>query len=164
VSPRGGPAGARRGGGAARRVVDVSADGVRVAVSRDRVRAAADCALRAEGVHDALLSVTFVTDRRIARLNREHLNHRGPTDVISFGFAPVEAGGAVVGDVYIAPGVAARNAAEHGHGVREELLRLVVHGVLHVLGHDHPEGEERYGSRMWRRQERLLSGAMAAGA
>ena len=112
--------------------------------------------LRREGVRDALLSIAFVSDRRIAALNREHLGHAGPTDVISFGFAPVKAGGAVVGDVYIAPAVARRSAAEQGGTVREELMRLVVHGVLHVVGHDHPEDESRYDSPMWRRQERLL--------
>jgi probable rRNA maturation factor len=136
--------------------VDVATEGVRVAVARSRVAALAKGVLRREGVRDALLSIAFVTDRRIATLNREHLGHQGPTDVISFGFAPVAPRGAVVGDVYIAPGVARRHAHEAGGGVREELMRLVVHGVLHVLGHDHPEDETRYRSPMWRRQERLL--------
>jgi rRNA maturation RNase YbeY len=122
----------------------------------------AESVLRAERVRNALVSITFVTDRRIAAMNRKHLQHSGPTDVISFGFVPVEPGGDVVGDVYIAPGVARRNAMAHGSSVREELLRLVVHGVLHVLGHDHPEGEERYASSMWRRQERLLRSAVAS--
>jgi rRNA maturation RNase YbeY len=142
------------------RVVEVATEGVRIAVSRARVERVAEAVLRAEGVHDALLNITFVTDRRIAAMNRKHLEHSGPTDVISFGFAPVEAAGDVVGDVYIAPGVARRNAVAHGASVREELLRLVVHGVLHVLGHDHPEGEARYASPMWRRQERLLRTAV----
>ncbi|HKH94448.1 MAG TPA: rRNA maturation RNase YbeY [Gemmatimonadaceae bacterium] len=136
--------------------VHVATEGVRVPVARARVVALAEGVLRREKVRNALLSVAFVTDRHIAALNREHLGHSGPTDVISFGFARVEPRGAVVGDVYIAPGVARRNALAHGRGVREELLRLVVHGVLHVLGHDHPEDESRYESRMWKRQERLL--------
>ena len=136
--------------------VDVATEGVRIPVARGRVAALAEGVLRREGVRDALLSVAFVTDRRIAAINRRHLGHAGATDVISFGFAPVEAAGPVVGDVYIAPAVARRNAAEHGRGVREELLRLVVHGVLHVLGHDHPEDDTRYSSPMWKRQERLL--------
>ena len=136
--------------------VDVATDGLRVPISRARVAALAIGVLRRERVNDALLSIAFVTDRRIAALNREHLGHAGPTDVISFGFAPVGSGRGVVGDVYIAPGVARRNARAHGGGVREELMRLVVHGVLHVVGHDHPNGETRYASPMWRRQERLL--------
>ena len=136
--------------------VDVALEGVRIPVARARVAALAEAVLRLEGVRDALLSIAFVSDRRIAALNRAHLGHGGATDVISFGFAPVKAGGAVVGDVYIAPGVARRNAAEHGRSVREEVMRLVVHGVLHVVGHDHPSDETRYDSPMWRRQERLL--------
>jgi probable rRNA maturation factor len=136
--------------------VDVATEGVRVPVSRSRVATLAEGVLRRERVKDALLSIAFVTDRRIAALNREHLGHAGPTDVISFGFAPVDSGRVVVGDVYIAPGVARRNAQVHGGGIREELMRLVVHGVLHVTGHEHPEDDTRYGSPMWRRQERLL--------
>ena len=136
--------------------VDVATEGVRIPISRSRVAALAEGVLRRERVRDALLSIAFVSDRRIAALNREHLGHAGPTDVISFGFAPVVGGRAIVGDVYIAPGEARRNARDHGGSVREELMRLVVHGVLHVIGHDHPNGETRYGSPMWRRQERLL--------
>ena len=142
--------------------VDVALEGVRIPISRSRVAALAEGELRREGIRHALLSIAFVGDRRIAALNRTHLGHAGPTDVISFGFAPVKAGGAVVGDVYIAPGVARRNAAAQGSPVREELMRLVVHGVLHVAGHDHPEDESRYDSPMWRRQERLLRALGAA--
>jgi probable rRNA maturation factor len=144
------------------RIVDVTADGVRVPVARARVAALAARVLRAEKVRDAMVSIAFVSDREIAALNWRHLRHRGPTDVISFGFAPGARGGPVIGDVYVAPGVARRNAAEHGRGVREETLRLVVHGVLHVLGYDHPDDDSRYRSPMWRRQERLLRSALAA--
>jgi probable rRNA maturation factor len=144
------------------RVVQVATEGVRIPVARARVAEVAESVLRAERVRDAALSIAFVTDRRIASLNLAHLGHRGATDVISFGFAPVEAAGDLVGDVYIAPGVARRNARAHGRGMREELLRLVVHGVLHVLGHDHPEDDSRYQSPMWVRQERLLRAVGAA--
>jgi probable rRNA maturation factor len=144
------------------RRVDVTAEGVRVPVSRARVADLADRVLRAEGVKHALLSIAFLPDREMAALNWRHLKHRGPTDVISFGFAPGAKNGPVVGDVYISPGVARRNARAHGRGVREETLRLVVHGVLHVLGYDHPADESRYDSPMWRRQERLLRSALAA--
>jgi probable rRNA maturation factor len=142
-------------------VVEVATEGVRIGVSRARVKRVAEDVLRAERVGNALLSITFVTERRIAALNWRHLRHRGPTDVISFGFARVPAAGDLVGDVYVAPDVARRNARAAGVGVREELLRLVVHGVLHVVGHDHPEDERRYASPMWRRQERLLASAGA---
>ena len=144
------------------RVVEVSTEGVRIAVSRERVRAASERVLRAEKVADALVNITFVTDRRMAALNRRHLGHSGSTDVISFAFAPVEGVTGLVGDIYIAPAVAARNAKAHGERVRDELLRLVVPGTLHVIGHDHPEGESRYASTMWRRQEQLLRRELAS--
>jgi len=138
------------------RIVEVAADGVRIPLARARVSALAEAVLRAERVRDALVSIAFVTSRRIARLNREHLGHRGPTDVISFGFRRIGEDGPVIGDVYICPDVARSAAREHAIPVREELARLVVHGVLHVLGYDHPDGEERVRSPMWRRQEALL--------
>lgn len=149
-------------GGAVTRIVHVTVEGVRIAVARSRVERVADRVLRAEGVRDALLSIAFVSDREIAGLNWGHLRHRGATDVLSFGFAPGARGGPIIGDVYIAPGVARRNAVAHGRGVREETLRLVVHGVLHVLGYDHPVDASRYDSPMWRRQERLLRSALGA--
>ena len=136
--------------------VDVSAEGVRLPIARVRLADVARLALRAERVSNALLSITILGDRAIAALNRRHLGHRGPTDVISFGFARPTADGPVVGDVYIGLAAARRNAAAAGVTLREELVRLVVHGVLHVLGHDHPEGEERTASEMWKRQERLV--------
>lgn len=137
--------------------VSVAADGVRTPVAAARLAELARGVLRAERVREAMLSVALVTRRDIARLNRTHLGHAGPTDVISFGFAPAAPGAAVVGDVYIAPDVARENARAHGNGVREEVARLVVHGTLHVLGYDHPVDGERERSPMWRRQEALLA-------
>jgi rRNA maturation RNase YbeY len=113
--------------------------------------------LRAEKVRGALVSVAFVSDRAIAGMNEKHLRHKGPTDVISFGFDRPTTRDPVVGDIYIAPAVASRNAKSARRPVREELVRLLVHGTLHVLGYEHPEDEKRESSAMWRRQERLVS-------
>jgi probable rRNA maturation factor len=143
-------------------VVQVAREQVRIPVSLARVQRVAESVLRAERVRDALVSVTFVSDRKMAALNWSHLQHRGATDVISFGFAPVAKGAPLTGDIYIAPAVARKNAVEHGAGIREELLRLVVHGMLHVIGYDHPVDDARYGSPMWKRQERLLRGALVS--
>lgn len=139
------------------RAIDVAMEDVRIPLARARVVALAEGVLRAERVGNALLSITFVTKRRIAALNREHLGHGGPTDVISFGFTRATDADPVVGDVYICPEVARAAAAERGIGVREELARLVVHGTLHVLGYDHPDGDERERSPMWTRQESLVA-------
>ena len=122
--------------------VDVATDGERVPLARARVAEIARTVLRAEKARDALVSITFVSPRRIATLNARHLRHRGPTDVISFGFQRAAGRDPVIGDIYIAPAVARENARTNRVGVREEIARLVVHGVLHVLGHDHADVEE----------------------
>ena len=136
--------------------VEVAADGVRVPGARGRVAELARAVLEAEGVPEASLSITFVRPSAIATVNREHLGHNGPTDVISFPLAPA-AGMPLGGDIYICPDVAARNALDHGAGMREEIARLIIHATLHVLGHQHPEGRGRETSAMWLRQEALLS-------
>ena len=138
--------------------MDVAVESRRLPSARADVAALAKALLREERVRHALLSITFLPERAIARLNARHLGHQGPTDVIAFTFAPAGAArSVVVGDIYIAPAVARANARAHGSGVRRELARLIVHGTLHVVGYDHPDGEERTMSPMWSRQEQLLS-------
>jgi probable rRNA maturation factor len=110
--------------------------------------------LRAEGVHAGEVSVTFLDDEGIEALNREYFGRDRPTDVIAF--ALHEAGEPLLGDVYVGYEQARRQAEELSVLLDEELLRLAIHGALHLLGHDHPEGEERAGSEMFRRQEELL--------
>jgi probable rRNA maturation factor len=137
--------------------VDVATENVRVPVGRDAVKRVADGVLRAERVRHALVSITFVDKRSIARLNKSHLGHAGPTDVISFGFTRATRSDPVVGDIYICADVAREHATDRGVKIREELTRLVVHGVLHILGYEHPEDGGRENSKMWKRQERLLA-------
>lgn len=134
--------------------VAVNREGLRVPVASARLADAVARVLRAERVRAATVSLTLLTPRRMAALNREHLGHAGPTDIITFGFR--DPAGAVLGDVYVCPDVARENARTFGVPLREELLRLAVHGALHVLGHEHPEGDARTQSPMWRRQERFL--------
>jgi probable rRNA maturation factor len=141
--------------------VYVSSQGVRAGLAPARVQALARAALASEKVRDAMLSVTFVSNSAIARLNAGHLGHRGATDVISFGFTGSGKRAPIIGDIYIAPAVARTNAIENGVPIRVELARLVVHGTLHVLGFDHPEADARTRSPMWKRQERILARVMA---
>jgi probable rRNA maturation factor len=65
----------------------------------------------------------------------------------------------VVGDAYVCLDVVRAQAAAHGVPLREELCRVVVHAMLHAVGHTHPEGPGRERSPMWRRQEQLLARA-----
>ncbi|MFN9351933.1 MAG: rRNA maturation RNase YbeY [Gemmatimonadota bacterium] len=153
-----GGAGRRRPGAPGRgerHVVAVGADGARAAIGAAAVHGLVRGVLRAERAGRALVSVTFLAPAAMAALNRRQRGHRGPTDGINFAFAPAGLEG-LVGDIYVCPAVAAAHAARFGCGVREETARLVVHGTLHVLGHDHPVGPTREASPMWRRQERLL--------
>lgn len=93
------------------------------------------------------LTLTFVDTDEIAALNAQHMGTTGPTDVLSF---PLDDGTdagpdgppPLLGDVVICPAIAARQFADHAGTLDDELALLVVHGVLHVLGHDHAEPED----------------------
>ena len=107
-------------------------------------------ALVGEGAPNSELSVSFVTEDEMADLHLRYLNEEGPTDVLSFpqdDDAPK--GPRLLGDVVIAPSVAARNQPDDPAA---ELRLLLVHGILHLLGHDHDDEAER--AAMWARQER----------
>ena len=104
---------------------------------------------RADG---AEVSLALLADDAIRALNRTHLGRDHPTDVIAFALG----GEPLVGDVYIGWEQAVRQAEELGIDRDEELVRLAVHGTLHVLGHDHPDGPERERSPMFALQERLV--------
>jgi len=101
----------------------------------------------------ASMSVTFVGRDRMRRLHRRHKGSSSATDVLAFRL-PLPGGG-LAGDVYVCVWRARRQARAHGVSTREEMLRLVVHGTLHVLGWDHPD-DARERSGMWRRQERYV--------
>jgi rRNA maturation RNase YbeY len=137
--------------------VDVSSSVRRLAVSRSRIKEAAVAVLAVESVKHAMLSITFVGRARMSELNKRYLGHHGPTDVISFGFARRSKRDPVIGDIYICVEVARSNAKRQNVSPGEELLRLVVHGTLHILGYEHPESEQRVKSAMWREQERILA-------
>jgi probable rRNA maturation factor len=111
--------------------------------------------LEEEGVQDGELSITFLEDDPIRELNRRYLNHDWVPDVLSF---PLHQDGYPLhGDIYVGLGQAARQATEHGVPLEEELVRLSVHGVLHVLGYDHPEDmASRRASSLYRIQERVV--------
>jgi len=118
----------------------------------------AELVLAAEESSEIQISIALVGDETIARLNFEYLGHDGPTDVISFKLE--QHGLPPVGDIYIGTEQARRQAADAGVDVREELVRLTIHGILHVLGWDHDGEGASEGSPMYDRQEALVERAL----
>jgi probable rRNA maturation factor len=111
-----------------------------------------------EDAANAELSVSFVTEREIADLNSRYAGEDAPTDVLSFPMGDVDGDGVrILGDVVVAPAVGARNNADDPGA---ELRLLVVHGILHLLGHDHLEDADR--AEMWARQERYSGVSVGA--
>ena len=128
-------------------------NGRRIPLSRALVRRVVETVLEQER-REALVSVTFLGRDSMRRLNATHQGHDQPTDVLTFALDGPP--GQVVGDIYICPWVARREARTNRVPLRQELIRLVVHGTLHALGRNHPEGPDRTRSAMWRRQERYV--------
>ena len=120
-----------------------------------------------EGAGRTRVDLTLVDAAGMRRLNRRATGRRSLTDVIAFALPQPD--GTLVGDVYVCPEAAGQWVKNGGRGtgqggrVDEELVRLVVHGTLHVLGYDHPEGAGRMRSPMWRRQETYLRRLLARG-
>jgi probable rRNA maturation factor len=121
------------------------------------VRRAVRAVLRGER-RAARVSITFLGLERMRSLNLRYKGQDRPTDVLAF--ALEQPRGGPVGDVYVCARLAAREARARRLPLRQEVIRLVVHGTLHALGYDHPEGPARERSAMWRRQERYV-GALA---
>ncbi len=110
----------------------------------DRWAALASAALRTEGATGEL-TVTFVDVDDIAELNADHMGKAGPTDVLSFPLddgPPVPGVPSLLGDVVVCPDVALDQYADHAGTFDDEIALLVVHGILHVLGHDHADTGE----------------------
>jgi probable rRNA maturation factor len=138
-------------------VLEVVVSGRRLPLPPALVRRVVTRVLEGER-REGLVSVTFLGRDAMRRMNAEHKGRNVPTDVLAF--AMTDGIGHLVGDVYVCPWLAAREAKAQGVSLREELIRLVVHGTLHALGRTRPEGEGRTRSPMWRRQERYV-GALA---
>ena len=115
-------------------------------IDSGRILVVAETVLRNQGFERGELGITFVPSGEMERLNIEHLNHEGPTDVLSF---PIDAGQAasqqaddmgapvLLGDVVICPQVAAEQATGEASSFEKEICMLVIHGILHITGHNH---------------------------
>jgi probable rRNA maturation factor len=117
---------------------------------------AAAC-LNGEGAGACELSVSFVTAEEMADLHKRYSGEEGTTDVLSFPLDEADEDGVrLLGDIVIAPEVAATN---NPTDPAAELRLLLVHGILHLLGHDHEQEDER--AAMWALQERYAGVAVS---
>ena len=122
------------------------------------VEKAAGAALHQQSVPDgADLTIVLTDDNQLHTLNHEYLGVDAPTDVLSFPSDQTdpESGSRYLGDILISVPRAALQAAGAGHPVEAEVQLLVAHGVLHLLGHDHAQADEK--ARMWQAQSEILS-------
>jgi len=118
----------------------------RVRVDRQKIGAAARRILKTLGYGGYELAVVLVDDREITRLNRQYFRRNRPTNVISFPMleeTPLSPRGRVLGDVVISSETAERQAAEVGKKTEDEVLFLLIHGILHLVGYDHEKAREK---------------------
>ena len=107
------------------------------------------------------LSIVLVSDREMRRLNRTWRDRDRSTDVLAFAQAEGEGGvpDGLLGDVVISVDTARRQATELGHPLGHEVDRLLIHGVLHLLGYDHEVSAAE--ARRMQRRERALARTLA---
>jgi probable rRNA maturation factor len=144
-------------------IIDLTIEpGVAPPLDPDEVVAAMTGSLRRLG-SAAELSIALVGDATAHELNREHLDHDYPPDVLSFDYADADAEPgpiprpAIDGEVVVNVDEAVRAAAEHSRPVAEELLRYCIHGALHLAGYDDTTPAAR--DQMWAVQESLVEAA-----
>ena len=112
------------------------------------------------GQADAGIGIGFIGDTRMRRLNRTYRKQNRTTDVLAFAYREARLGPCpLLGDVVISMPEAGRQAAASKYSLDEAVLRLLIHGVLHVVGYDHERGERQ--ARLMRRKEAELLAALA---
>jgi probable rRNA maturation factor len=117
-----------------------------VDVDRARMRQVVRAVLEGEGIGEAEISLAFVDNPTIHRLNRQFLQHDEPTDVLTFPLSDPTAG-KLVGELVLGVEVAKAEAAARGHDVQAELTLYVIHGLLHLCGYDDKTPDEAFAIR-----------------
>jgi probable rRNA maturation factor len=130
-----------------------------ISFPQDLLERAARAALEHDASRQSLdseLSIVLTDDARLHELNLNYLGINAPTDVLSFPASETdpETGARYIGDILISIPRAQEQAEAAGHPFESEMQLLVVHGVLHLIGHDHAEAEEK--ARMWKAQAEIL--------
>jgi probable rRNA maturation factor len=132
----------------------------RVPVDRRKIAAAARRILKTLGYEGYELTVVLVDDREITRLNRQYFRRNRPTNVISFPLmddSPVSLRSRILGDVVISAETAQRDTGEAGEKTQDEILFLMIHGILHLAGYDH-EGSVAERRKMEAKEKEFFEG------
>lgn len=131
-------------------------------VKGELIERAAKAALENQSANGDL-TIVLTDDAQLHQLNHDYLGVDAPTDVLSFPAAETDpdTGTPYLGDILISIQRAESQAQSAGHPLEAELQLLVVHGVLHLLGHDHAEPEDK--TRMWNAQGQVLDKLGLAG-
>lgn len=122
----------------------------RLPIDRRRIRRVVRAILRDAKVHNAQISIAVVDDPTIAKLHAEFLDDPDPTDVLSFVLESSPQ--CLEGEVVASSDTAAANAPRYGNSPEEELLRYVIHGTLHLVGHDDLKPRDRAAMRKLERR------------
>ncbi len=133
-------------------------ENLKPALPIDLVEQAAQTALAHQAAPaEAELTIVLSDDAQLRELNLQWMGIDAPTDVLSFPADETdpETGSRYLGDILISVEYAARQAASVGHPVEAEVQLLVIHGVLHLMGHDHATADEK--TRMWAAQAEILA-------
>ncbi len=129
------------------------------AIKEETIQNTVVAVLKHEGVsEESEVSIVIDSDARLQELNNQFLGIDAPTDVLSFPSDEIdpESGIAYLGDIIISQPRARVQADEAGHPIEAEIQLLIVHGMLHLLGYDHAEEEEK--KEMWACQREILTG------
>ena len=143
---------------------DLPRHNVEAGIETERWRRLAELALTAENISEGELTLYFIDEQIMTDLNAEHMGETGPTDVLAFPIDGPTQGTAkttidpqgppkILGDIFICPSIARKNADTYKKPFEDEIALLVIHGVLHILGHDHAEDEEK---RIMQEREKVL--------
>ncbi|MHB8791122.1 MAG: pyridoxine 5'-phosphate synthase [Desulfobulbaceae bacterium] len=141
--------------------IEYHLDTIPVALAPALLHQRADQLLRLLHVAGRTVSLVFMDDRQIAAFNRKYRGKKGPTNVLSFPVEPAQEDippamlAGELGDIMISVETATREAEEEHKELCDRLTELIIHGLLHLLGHDHERSEEE-ARRMWTREQELL--------
>jgi probable rRNA maturation factor len=116
--------------------IEINADEQPHKLDQLRLKQAARVVLQGAGIQSGEISIAVVTDARMHELNRQYLQHDYPTDVMSFVLDNNAATKSLDGEIIVSSDYAAREAARYGWTNDDELLLYVIHGCLHLVGHD----------------------------